>query len=496
MTRLADETMARLPADVALPTYDRMQPAGIVHLGTGAFHRAHQACFFDALMAAGHGGWMIQGASLRSPAVAHQMNPQDGLFTVLVRDGGEERLQVVGSVRGVLVAPDDPSALVSALAAPEVALVTLTVTEKGYCLDPATGALRMDDPAVAADIADLSAPRTAPGFLVAGLAARRAAGLAPYTVLSCDNLPDNGERTRAAVLALAVAVDEALAGWIEREVAFPSSMVDRIVPATTDDDLDNFESATGLRDEALVKTEPFTQWVVEDRFCNRRPPLEQFGVQMTRDVAGWEKAKLRLLNGAHSAIAYLGGLAGHRYVHQAMAAPGFDRLIETLWDEAQATLVPVDGFDPAVYRRQLKLRFANGALQHRTHQIAMDGSQKLPQRWLGTIRDYRRAGYGVPAALTLALAGWMHWQSGRGDGGVGHRVDDPLAVETGAALARAAGDRAAEVRSLLAIETIFARDLAADEPFVAHLMGDYCRIAETSAASAIAAFGATDLVRA
>ncbi|KPF65588.1 mannitol dehydrogenase family protein [Porphyrobacter sp. AAP60] len=487
-TRLSSAALADLPADWARPAYDRDQPCGVVHLGIGAFHRAHQAVFFDALLAAGHCGWMIRGASLRSPAVAQAMNPQDGLFTVLVRDGAEERPQVAGSVRDVLVAPDDPQALVRALADPAVALVTLTVTEKGYCLDPATGALRADDPAVAADIANLASPQTAPGFLVAGLAARRMAGVAPFTVLSCDNLPENGQRTRAAVLALAEAVDPALAAWIAREVAFPSSMVDRIVPATTPDDLDNFESATGWRDEALVKTEPFSQWVVEDWFCNRRPPLDEVGAQFTRDVAGWEKAKLRLLNGAHSAIAYLGGLAGYAHVHQAMAAPGFAALIEALWDEAGATLAPVDGFDPAAYRAQLRTRFANGALMHRTNQIAMDGSQKLPQRWLQTILEIRRAGRAVPPALTLALAGWMRWQAGVNDAGARHSVDDPLAAETACALANAAGDPAAEVRALLANNAIFGSAFPADADFVAQLTRSYVFIRQEGAAAAVQAF--------
>jgi fructuronate reductase len=486
--RLSAAALANLPADWAQPAYDRSQPCGVVHLGTGAFHRAHQACFFDALLKAGHEGWMIRGASLRSPAVAQAMNPQDGLFTVLVRDGGEERAQVVGSVRDVLVAPDDPAALVCALADPAVALVTMTVTEKGYCLDPATGALRAHDPAVAADISDIATPQTAPGFLVAGLAARRAAGVAPFTVLSCDNLPENGQRTRAAVIALAEAVDPALAAWIAAEVAFPSSMVDRIVPATTADDLDNFESATGYRDEALVKTEPFTQWVIEDWFCNRRPPLDEVGVQFTRHVAGWEKAKLRLLNGAHSAIAYLGGLAGYQHVHQAMAAPGFGALIEALWDEAEATLDPVDGFDPAAYRAQLRARFANAALMHRTHQIAMDGSQKLPQRWLQTILATRRAGRPVPPALTLALAGWMHWQLGRNDAGTPHVVDDPLAEAAAAALAAAGSEPAARVNALLGIEAIFGSALPADGAFVDALIAAYRCIAESSSSAAVASF--------
>jgi fructuronate reductase len=487
-TLLSSAALPDLPAEWARPGYDRSQPCGVVHLGFGAFHRAHQAVFFDALLAAGHRGCMIRGASLRSAAAAQAINPQDGLFTVLVRDGAEERPQVVGSVHDVLVAADDPAALVCALADPAVALVTLTVTEKGYCLDPATGALREDDPAIAADIANNAAPQTAPGFLVAGLAARRLAGNAPFTVLSCDNLPENGQRTRAAVLALAEAVDPALAAWIAHEVAFPSSMVDRIVPATTPDDLDNFESATGWRDEALVKTEPFSQWVVEDWFCNRRPPLDEVGVQFTRNVAGWEKAKLRLLNGAHSAIAYLGGLAGYAHVHQAMAAPSFGELIEALWDEAEATLDPIDGFDPVAYRAQLRARFANAAVMHRTHQIAMDGSQKLPQRWLHTILATRLAGCGVPPALTLALAGWMHWQAGVNDAGDCHIVDDPLAAETAAALARAQVSPAAEVSGLLAIRAIFGDELPVDADFVAELTRSYIAIRNTGAGAAVQAF--------
>ena len=489
MTRLASATLDRLPADARVPAYDRTQPCGVVHLGTGAFHRAHQAAYFDALLERGESGWMICGASLRSSAVADQLNPQDGLFTVLVRDGGDEQIKIIGSVAQVCVARDDPAVLVAALAHANVALVTLTVTEKGYCLDPSSGTLKLDDPAIAADIDNIAAPSTAPGFLVAGLAARRKAGLAPFTVLSCDNLPENGKRTREAVVSLARQIDTELADWIAQEVAFPSSMVDRIVPATTPADIDNFESATGLRDEALVKTEPFSQWVVEDWFCNRRPPLEQVGVQMTDAVAAWEMAKLRLLNGAHSAIAYLGGLAGHRYVHQAMAAPGFAPLINALWDEAQATLEPIEGFDPARYREQLAKRFANSALGHLTHQIAMDGSQKLPQRWLATISRYRDLELGVPHALTRALAGWMHWQSGRGDNGAMHTVDDPLAKVTADALAQAGGDTGREVRNLLGIHAIFGDELPRDTPFVEQLVQDYTLIAQTSAAQAVAAFG-------
>jgi len=486
MTQLSTATVDRLAGTTTRPAYDRAQTAGVVHLGTGAFHRAHQAAYFDALMAAGETGWMIEGSSLRSAGVANQMNPQDGLYTLVVRNGEAECHRIIGAVRHVLVAPDDPSALVAALAKESVALVTLTVTEKGYCIDPATGELRMDDAAISHDIAHIDTPKTAPGFLVAGLKARKAAGLPPFTVLSCDNLPDNGVRTRQAVLAMARAVDGALAEWIENKGAFPSSMVDRIVPATTAEDIAALEAATGLRDDAMVKTEPFTQWVVEDWFCHRRPPLETVGVQMTRDVAAWEKAKLRLLNGAHSAIAYLGGLAGHDYVHEAMAAPGFKAFINRLWDEAESTLDPIDGFDPAAYRAELAARFANPALQHRTLQIAMDGSQKLPQRLLNTIRDHRAAGKPVPPALTLAVAGWMRWQMGQTDQGVSYSVDDPLAEATRAAVTDGP-------RALLQLGAVFGTDMPADTGLADSLEAAFNQLHDQSAAACVAAFAVPDV---
>jgi fructuronate reductase len=467
--RLSSTTLNRVPRDVARPSYDRAQGAGVVHLGTGAFHRAHQAVYFDALMQHGERDWMIMGSSLRSPDVAAQMNPQDGLYTLVERDGRHERLRMIGSVRGVMVASADPQALVRVLAQPSTALVTLTVTEKGYALDPATGALRFDDPGVAADLADPSRPRSAPGVLVAGLRARREAGLPPFTVLSCDNLPHNGQRTRDAVLALARRLDAGLADWIDGEGAFPSAMVDRIVPATTQADLVALEARLGVHDAAMVKTEPFSQWVVEDWFSDRRPPLETVGVQMTRDVAGWERAKLRLLNGAHSALAYLGALAGHEFVHEAVAAPGFPAFVDALWDEAGATLAPLAGFDARAYRVALAERFRNGALNHRLVQIAMDGSQKLPQRLLGSISDRRARGLDSPA-LTLAVAAWMAWQSGRDEAGGSFRVDDPLAATTAQALADSDGSPQGRVGALLKVRAVFPEGLASDAGFATALV--------------------------
>ncbi|WP_291845080.1 mannitol dehydrogenase family protein [Maricaulis sp.] len=354
--RLSAAALASLPPGIDKPGYDRNQPVGVVHLGLGAFHRAHQAVCFDALMAAGACGWMICGASLRSPRVAEQLNPQDGLYTCRVRDAEGERRQIIGAIREVLVGPDDPASLVAVMAHPDTALVTLTVTEKGYLLDPQSGTLMLDAPEIRADLAAPDQPRSVPGLLVAALGARRAAGLPAFTTLSCDNIPDNGRRTRQAVLAFAAALAPDLAAWIEAEAAFPSSMVDRIVPATTEADIDALEVVAGYRDAAMVKTEGFTQWVVEDWFSDRRPPLETVGVEMTDDVAAWERIKLRLLNGSHSALAYLGALAGHDLVHQAMAAPGFDGLVNAIRDEAEPTLDIRAGFDAAAYRAALVRR--------------------------------------------------------------------------------------------------------------------------------------------
>jgi fructuronate reductase len=484
--RLSAAMLATLPAAVARPGYDRAAvKRGVVHLGIGAFHRAHQAAVFDAALAAGDDRWGIVGVSLRSGSVRDQLVPQDGLYTLLVRDGDAERAHIIGAVQTVLVAPEEPAAVVEALASPHVHLVTLTVTEKGYKLDPATGRLIADDPAVAADLASLDAPQTAPGFIVAGLAKRRAAGLAPFTAISCDNLPHNGRRLERAVLQIARAHDPALADWIAAHGAFPQTMVDRIVPATTPEDIAALTATLGVEDHAMVKTEPFTQWVIEDHFAGPRPDFAALGVQLTESVPPWEDAKLRLLNGPHSGIAYLGGLAGIDFVDQVVARPDGRHFVEALWDEAQTTLSPPPELDIAAYRAALMTRFANSALQHRTRQIAMDGSQKLPQRLLASIAA--RADRGEPSpALTLAVAAWMRWQGGVDDAGAGFTVDDPLADRTAAVLA-GCETPAEQVDALLAMDSIFPTVLADDAGFRNALVDWLGRLEESGALAAIAA---------
>ncbi|MDR7034272.1 mannitol dehydrogenase family protein [Mesorhizobium sp. BE184] len=429
--RLSSRTLSTLPADVAKPAYERalIRP-GIVHLGVGAFHRAHQAVYVDDCLAAGETDWGIVGASLRSADTRDALGPQDGLYTLAVRDGEGERLRVVGSILSLLVAPENPEALLAVLTDPGVRIVTLTITEKAY-LRAAGGGLDMTHPDIVHDLANPGAPRTAHGFLAEALARRRKAGIPSLTVLSCDNLPANGETLHALLSEFASLRDAGLARHIAEDVAFPSSMIDRIVPATIETDRARLSSLLGVEDAWPVVTEPFCQWVVEDRFPQGRPAWERFGVTMVADVRAYEDMKLRLLNGSHSAIAYLGLLSGHETVDRAFADPHIRAFVDGLWAEAIATLPA--GLDTEGYTRRLARRYANPALAHRTAQIANDGSQKLPQRILGSALDRLEAG-ASPDHLMLAVAAWITACEMRGGtlrGQFTDPLDEPLSALAG-----------------------------------------------------------------
>lgn len=452
-------------------------PAGIVHLGLGAFFRAHGAIYVEQAMAASGGDWGIVGVSLQSPGTRDRLAPQGWAYTALQLGPEGETAQVVTVLRDVLVAPENPQAVLDAMTAPAVRIVSLTVTEKGYCHEPSTGRLNADHPDIRHDL-DNPLPRSAPGFLVRALQARRAAGIPPFTVLCCDNLPENGHVVRGVVLDLARLIDPDLAAWIEAQGAFPSTMVDRIVPATTPADLDRVETLTGRRDEAPVMHEPFRQWVVEDRFCNGRPDLGAVGVQLVDDVTPFEHMKLRMLNGTHSSLAYLGYLAGHQTIADTMADPVMAHFVDRLWrSEIIPALTPPPDTDLAAYADALAARYANPAIRHRTWQIAMDGSQKLPQRILGTIAEGRAAGRPVPG-LTLAVAAWMRYASGRDETGGTIEVKDPLAPQM-AALWR--DDPAATVDGFLALSQVFPAVLRDDAGFRAELTDALTRLVRDGA---------------
>ena len=359
-----------------------------MHLGVGAFHRAHQAVTIDDCLAE-DGSWGIVGASLRSPETRDALAPQDGLYTLAVRGGAGEEMRVIGSLLKLLVAPEDPGALLAVLSDPAIRIVTLTVTEKAY-LRGVDGGLDKAHRDIVHDLAYSKLPRTMHGFLVEALSRRFAAGIAPFTVLCCDNLPANGTTVRRVLLDFAVLRDVALAARIAEAVAFPSSMVDRIVPATTDADRARVSDVIGLTDAWPVVTEPFTQWVIEDNFPGGRPDWERFGVEMVQDVTPFEDMKLRLLNGSHSAIAYLGLLSGLATVDQAFSDPAIRNFVSGLWSEAVQTLPAT--LDTQGYTAKLTERFDNPALAHQTRQIAMDGSQKLPQRIIASALARLRAG--------------------------------------------------------------------------------------------------------
>ena len=371
--------------------------------------------------------WGIIGASLRRPDTRQALAPQDFLYTLVVRSGSGTTTRVIGSLLDVLDAATQRGELISVMADPRIRIISLTVTEKGYCHDPATGELDPRHQDILHDLAHPEAPVSAPGLIVRALELRRASGIAPFTVLCCDNLPANGETTARIVAEFAAQRDKGLADYIASEVAFPSSMVDRIVPATTEADRRLVFETTGVMDAWPVVTEPFTQWVIEDRFPTGRPPLEIAGVQLVTDVRPFELMKLRMLNGSHSLIAYLGYLGGYAYVNEAIADPALRTFIhEFMTDEVMSTL-PADFCDLAAYRDALLDRFRNPALLHRTWQIAMDGSQKLPQRLLGTIRDRLAQGLSATRAA-LGVAAWMRYVTGIDEQGREIDVRDPLAT--------------------------------------------------------------------
>ena len=410
--RLSATTLDRLAPGVARPDYAwAEQGVGIVHLGIGAFHRAHQAVYTEAAMAAGDRDWAIAGVSLRSGGVRDALAPQDALYTVTERGAAAHRA-VIGAVRRMLVAPESPAAVTALIADAGTRIISLTVTEKAYAPESPIYPV-----------------------LAEGLAARHARGLPGLTLISCDNLADNGAVLARGLAAWLAPRDPALLRWMETECACPATMVDRIVPATTDADRAEIAAAIRLEDAGAVITEPFHQWVIEDRFAGPRPRWELAGARFVAAVAPFEAAKLRLLNGAHSALAYLGLSRGHVFVHQAIADPAIAPTVERLMrGEAALSLTPTRGLDVPAYIDALLARFRNPALPHRLAQIATDGSAKIRQRWLAPLAIAAAEGRQCPATL-CAIAAWLRHV--RGDNGP---VDDPRADELAAAWARAGRD--------------------------------------------------------
>ena len=478
-----------LTAKATLPHYDRDNlNARMVHLGFGAFHRAHQAVYTD-ILAVEHGSdWGYCEVNLiGGEQQIADLKAQDTLYSVAEMSADAWTARVVGVVKNALHAQvDGLETVLAALCEPQVAIVSLTITEKGYCHAPATGQLMLDHPLIAADLQNPHQPTSAPGVVVEALARRKAAGLPAFSVMSCDNMPENGHVMRNVTRAYAAAVDRELAEWIDAHVTFPSTMVDRIVPAVTPDTLDKIERITGVRDPAGVACEPFRQWVIEDNFVAGRPAWEKAGAELVKDVVPFEEMKLRMLNGSHSFLAYLGYLAGYAHINDCMEDENYRRAARALMLDEQAPTLKVKGVDLAGYADQLIARYSNPALQHRTWQIAMDGSQKLPQRMLDSVRWHRVHQNAFPL-LALGIAGWMRYVGGVDERGNPIEVCDPLLSDIQAAV-KGSEEGAQRVTALLGIKAIFGEELPQDAVFVEAVMQAYQTLVEKGAKATVAQY--------
>jgi fructuronate reductase len=477
--RLSTKTLGHLPPQIRQPVYDRAaMRVGVVHFGPGAFHRAHQAEFFDRMLASDP-RFAICEVSLRSDDVRAALEPQDGLYALFEREA-DPAVRVIGSVKRLLTAPRDPEAVRTALADPDVRFVTVTVTEKGYGLTPA-GGLDLDAPVVRRDLERRGAPESLIGWVVEGLRLRRAAGIKPFTTLSCDNLSGNGRRLRGGVLQFVEALgDRDLLAWIEAEALFPCTMVDSITPATDDALRAKAREVLGLEDAWPIQRERFTQWVIEDVLPEDGPAFAEAGVILAADVARFEEAKLRLLNGAHSTLAYLGLLRGRTLVSDAMADAPLAALVEAMMrEEIAPTLKPAPGLDLPAYIAAILTRFRNPAIEHHLSQIAWDGSQKLPIRLLATIADALAAGRPFDR-VALGVAGWMAFVRERARAGVA--LTDPLADPLAALGRRCDGEAAHDVGLFLDLDAVFPRPLAADPRFRAALEQAYAGLSDPASA--------------
>lgn len=415
MEPLGKDSIGTLPTDVRVPHYlDDDIRLGIVHFGVGNFHRSHQAMYVDRLLAGGLAReWAICGVGLleRDVAMRDILLGQDGLYTLNLRQpDGSDEFAVIGSIRDFLYAAENPDALLARLTSPETRIVSLTVTEGGYVSDPTTGRAPEDNRLVAEEVANgLSAPRTAFGWIVAALRERRAQGIEPFAVLSCDNIQGNGRVARASVEGVARLVDAELADWIASEVAFPSTMVDRITPATTQDDIDRVAAALGVRDAWPVASEPFTQWIIEDDFPHGRPPFEKVGATLVRNIDPYEAIKLRLLNGSHQALAYIGQLMGYEYVHEAIGDSKIAEYIRSyMKNEAVPTLDVPAGFDVPAYIDELFVRFSNPHVRDLLSRLSVDASNRIPKFLVPVLTDRIDQGAATVVGASI-LATWRAW---------------------------------------------------------------------------------------
>jgi fructuronate reductase len=477
-----------LPATVQGIDYDRRKLLPrIAHIGFGAFHRAHQALFNHELASKTDSDWGECAIELFGDGqLIKKLREQQYQYSIVEKGADSNQAKIIGSViESVHANLEGCQAVLEKLAEPQIAIVSMTITEKGYCSDPATGELDKDNALIVHDLANPHAPQSAIGYLVEALNLRRERNLPAFSILSCDNVPENGHVARRAILGYANLLDQQLAGWIESHVSFPCTMVDRIVPAATPETLMAIGELLGVADPCGIATEPFRQWVIEDNFVAGRPCWEKVGAQLVKDVIPYENMKLRMLNGSHSFLAYLGYLGGYQHIDEAMGDAHYYRAVKTLMMREQApTLTMPENTDLQGYADMLATRFCNPGLKHRTWQIAMDGSQKLPQRMLNSIRYHLQQGSDF-SHLALGVAGWMRYISGTNEQGNAIDVRDPMATQL-QAVCQQHGLNVSLVSELIHIEAIFGRDLAHETRFVDAVSQAYARLLAIGARQAVA----------
>ncbi|WP_410677505.1 fructuronate reductase [Citrobacter braakii] len=488
-----EKKITNTQVSVARPQWDKSRLVSrIVHLGCGSFHRAHQALFTHHLLEASDSDWGICEVNLmpgNDARLIANLKAQDLLYTVAERGEKSTELKIIGSMKEALHPEfDGCGCILNALARPETAIVSLTVTEKGYCVNAASGELDLNNPLIKNDLEHPEQPKSAIGYIVEALNTRRVRGEKPFTVLSCDNVRENGHVARAAVLGLARARDTELAAWIEKHVTFPCTMVDRIVPAATEETLQDIAAQLGVYDPCAIACEPFRQWVIEDNFVNGRPDWDKVGAEFVVDVVPFEMMKLRMLNGSHSFLAYLGYLGGYETIADTMSNPMYKKCALRLMLEEQAiTLDMPDGTDLHKYASLLIDRFSNSALRHKTWQIAMDGSQKLPQRLLDPARihlsckrDFR--------LTALGIAAWLRYVKGVDE--VGNKIDiiDPLSIQIKSITCHEVSDND-RINELMNIRTIFGDDLPENKAFRSVVISAYKILNELGARGAIVYYG-------
>lgn len=466
--KLNQQNLHRLATPVQLPAYSlRDTRQGIAHIGVGGFHRAHQAYYTDALMNTGEAlDWAICGVGLRAEdrRARDDLKEQDYLFTLFeLGDSDDTEVRVIGAIRDMLLAEDGAQALIARLADPQIRIVSLTITEGGYCIDDSTGEFMAHLPQIQHDLEHPEAPTTVFGFLCAALEKRRGSGTPAFTLMSCDNLPHNGAVTRKALLAFAALRNEGLRDWIEQNVSFPNAMVDRITPMTSTAHRLQLADKHGVDDAWPVVCEPFVQWVLEDKFVNGRPAWEKVGVQFTDDVSPYEEMKIKLLNGSHLALTYLGFLKGYRFVHETMNDPLFVRYMRAYMDlDVTPQLAPVPGIDLTDYKNTLVARFSNQAIADQLERVCSDGSSKFPKFTIPTINRLIADGRETKRAA-LVVAAWALYLKGVDENGDTYSIPDPRATFCQALVA----DDGLMTDRLLAVEEIFGTAIPRSAAFVA-----------------------------